>query len=176
MTCSVAIPAKFRKLLVLATVLFAVTAVCSCRKRASTNNSNSTSSAIPSDPEEAKRQSQNLVGQGRSLYDNDEIAKASEVLKQAVANDPNNAEAHLRLGMAYAALGKDDEADEEYKKSIELLRKATQDDGKDGKAYFYLGEADSFLHQDESAVKAYRQATRLMPDDEEAWYQLGKAE
>jgi tetratricopeptide (TPR) repeat protein len=39
-----------------------------------------------------------------------------------------------------------------------------------------LGEAHSFLHQDDDAVRAYRQATKLKPEDEEAWYRLGMAE
>jgi cytochrome c-type biogenesis protein CcmH/NrfG len=32
------------------------------------------------------------------------------------------------------------------------------------------------LHQDEDATRAYRQATKLKPEDEEAWYRLGMAE
>ena len=133
-------------------------------------------SSTASDPEQAKRQAQSLVDQGKELYKNDQEEQAAEVLKQAIGQDPNNAEAHLRLGMAYAALERKPEADESYKKAIELYKKRVQSDPKDAEAYFNLGEAHSFLHQDEEAARAYRQATRLKPDDEEAFYQLGMSE
>ena len=90
--------------------------------------------------------------------------------------DPNNAEARLRLGMSYAALERKPESEDEYKKAIELFKKKIQEDSKDGLSFFYLGEAYNFLHRDEDAARAYREATRLKPDDEEAWYQLGMAE
>lgn len=165
-----------RRILIFAAVVCLGT-VFACRKRPPTNQANSNqTTVIAANPEQAKLQSQNLVEQGKELYKNDEIEKASEILKQAITSDPDNAEAHLRLGMAYAALDKKTEADDEYKKAIELFKKRIQADSRDGGAYFYLGEAYNFLNQDEDAARAYRQATRLTPDDQEAWYQLGMAE
>jgi tetratricopeptide (TPR) repeat protein len=149
-----------------------------CR-RSRTGNSNSpisTTGSGASDPEEAKRQAQSLIDQGKELYKNDQDEQAVEAFRQAITHDPDNAEAHLRLGMSYAALDKKTEAEGEYKKAIELFRKKTQSDQKDADAYFYLGEAHTFLHQDEEAARAYRQATKLKSDDEEAFYQLGMAE
>ena len=113
---------------------------------------------------------------GKEQYKNDQDEQAAETFKQVISRDPNNAEAHLRLGMSYAALDKKTESDDEYKKAIELFKKRIQADSKDGDAFFYLGEAHSFLHQDEEAARAYRQATKLKPEDEEAFYQLGMAE
>ena len=152
--------------------------VCACRRGPNRNaNANGgSSSVIPTDPEQAKREAQTLVDQGKELYKNDQDEQAAEVLKRAISQDPNNAEAHLRLGMAYAALERKPEADESYKKAIELYKKRVQSDPKDAEAFFNLGEAHSFLHQDEEATRNYRQATRLKPDDEEAFYQLGLAE
>jgi len=149
-----------------------------CRRNRTANSNSQTSSTVSSatDPEEAKRQAQSLVDQGKELYKNDQDEQAVEAFKQAITRDPNNAEAHLRLGMSYAALDKKPEADEEYKKSIELFKKITQSDQKNADAFFYLGEAHTFLHQDEEAARAYRQATKLKSDDEEAFYQLGMAE
>jgi tetratricopeptide (TPR) repeat protein len=148
-----------------------------CRKRANNTDANrNASSSAGASTEQGRQQAQTLVDQARELYKNDEDEKAEEILKQAIALDSNNPEAHLRLGMSYAALGKKTEAEDEYRKAIELYKKKVQDDAKDGNSFFYLGEAYNFLHQDEEAVRAYRQATKLKPEDEEAWYQLGMAE
>lgn len=158
--------------------LFSLLSSAACR-RSRTANSNSLTSTTGSsagDPEEAKRQAQSLIDQGKELYKNDQDEQAVDAFKQAITRDPNNAEGHLRLGMSYAALDKKPEAEDEYKKAIELFKKKTQSDQKDADAYFYLGEAHTFLHQDEEAARAYRQATKLKGDDEEAFYQLGMAE
>src|SRR5262249_3169366 len=89
-----------------------------CRRtpKRSSNVSSTVSSA--SDPEQIKREAQSLVEQGKELYKNDQDEQAVEVFKKAINHDPGNAEAHLRLGMSYAALDKKTESDEEYKKAI----------------------------------------------------------
>jgi len=160
--------------------LIVVFSVCltACRRQRNLNSNNNSAQgpSVPSDPEEAQRQAQSLVEKGKDLAANYQDEQAVEVFKQAIQNDPNNAEAHLRLGMSYAALETKEDANVEYKKSIELFKKKTNGDFKDAEAYFYLGEAHSFLHQDEDAVRAYRQATKAKEDDEEAWYRLGLAQ
>jgi Flp pilus assembly protein TadD len=157
--------------------LSAVIAVClaGCRRNrtANSNSNSSQTSSVSGDPEEATRQALALIEKGKQLYGNDQDEQAADAFKQAIQNDPDNAEAHLRLGMSYAALDKKDEADGEYKKSIELFKK--KGESREADSYFFLGEAHSFLHQDEEAVRAYRQATKLKPEDEEAWYRLGMA-
>lgn len=178
MTTSPALLSWIRNLLAGLAVLSVLAAGSACRK-GTNQNSNSNVSSLPataSDPEQSKRESQTLVDQGKELYKNDQDEQAAEVFKQAIARDPNSAEAHLRLGMAYGALERKPEADEMYKKAVELYKKRIQADSKDADAYFNLGEAHSFLHQDEEAARDYRQATRLKPDDEEAFYQLGMTE
>ena len=144
-----------------------------CRKRANTNNANSRSLTTASNPEEARRNAQALVDQAKELYKNDEDQHAAQVLEQAIKLDPNNAEAHLRLGMSYAALDRKPESDDEYKKAIDLFKKRVEADPKDASAFFYLGEGYNFLHRDEDAARNYREATQLNEKDEEAWYQLG---
>src|ERR1700716_3068165 len=173
-----AILSNTRTLLVVAAGVFLLVGICACRRGAkqNANVNGGPSSSAATDPEQMKRQAQTLVDQGKELYKNDQDERAAEVLKQAIGQDPNNAEAHLRLGMAYAALERKPEADESYKKAIELYKKRVQSDPKDAEAFFNLGEAHSFLHQDEEAARNYRQATRLKPDDEEAFYQLGMSE
>lgn len=148
-------------------------ALGACRKRANTNNANSNSLTTAQNPEEAKRNAQTLVDQAKELYKNDDDERAVQVLEQAIKLDPNNAEAHLRLGMSYAALDRKPESDDEYKKAIELFKKKVEADPKDASSFFYLGEAYNFLHRDEDATRNYRQAAQLNEKDEEAWYQLG---
>jgi len=143
MYTSPALSIVVRKLLAGIAALFLLTAVTSCRKGTNKNsnaNGNSTSTSV-SEPEQSKRDSQTLVDQGKELYKNDQDEQAAKVFQQAIARDPNNAEAHLRLGMTYGALERKPEADEMYKKAVELYKKRVQADPKDGDAYFNLGEA-----------------------------------
>ena len=167
----------FRALL-LCLIVVSLIAWLGCRrnKTANPNTNGGSDVSSQSDPEQAKRQAQSLVEQGKELYKNDQDDQAVETFKKAINQDNDNAEAHLRLGMSYAALDKKTEAEDEYKKAIELFKKRIQGDAKDGDAFFYLGEAYTFLHKDEDGVRAYRQATKLKPEDEEAFYQLGMAE
>jgi Flp pilus assembly protein TadD len=153
--------------------LLLVFGIAGCRRRANTNKANANSLTTANNPEEARRNAQTLVDQAKELYKNDEDQHAAQVLEQAIKLDPDNAEAHLRLGMSYAALDRKPESDDEYKKAIELFKKKVDDDPKDAAAFFYLGEAYNFLHRDEDATRNYRQATQLNEKDEEAWYQLG---
>jgi len=148
---------------------------CGCRRNAKNANSN-TPVSIQVGGEQALREAQSLVAKGKELYQNDQDEQAAKAFEEAVRLRPDMAEAHLRLGMAYAALERKDDAEDSYKKAIQLYKKQIEADPKDGTSHFYLGEAHSFLHHDEEAARAYRQATRLRTDDEEAFYQLGKAE
>lgn len=178
MTAPLAILRGTRTLLVVAVAVFLVVANCACRRGGKNTNTNGLASSSANEPgsEQSKRQAQFLVDQGKEFYQNDQVEQAAEAFQQATQLNPDLAEAHLRLGMAYAALNKKDEAEASYKKAVELYKKKVQSDSKDAEAFFYLGQAHSLLHQDDEASRALRQATRLRPDDEEAFYQLGKAE
>lgn len=169
-----------RNHLVVAMTLFLVVGNCACR-RGSTKNAN-TNGSVPSSAGEAEadksnREAQTLVDQGKEFYKNgNQDEQAAQAFQEAIRLSPDLAEAHLRLGMAYAALDKKTEAEQSYKKAVELYKRRVQSDPKDAKSFFYLGQAHSLLHQDEEATRAFRQATRLKPDDEEAFYQLGMSE
>jgi tetratricopeptide (TPR) repeat protein len=162
-----------RSIVIAFAVLCLALAVGACRRFSKNANADgNVGSANGSNEEQAKV----LVDEGKELYKNDQDEQAVAAFQKAIRLQPGLAEAHLRLGMAFAALERKPEADEEYKKAIELYKRTVQSDAKDAEAFFNLGEAHSFLHQDEEAARNYRQATRLKPDDEEAYYQLGKAE
>lgn len=175
MTAPFSIPLR-SKLFVCLSFVILLALVGGCRRTPKGGSNVNSTASTTSDPEQAKREALSLIEKGKELYKNDQDEQAVETFKQAIKQDPNNAEAHLRLGMSYAALDKKTESEDEYKKAIELFKKRIQVDSKDGDAFFYLGEAHSFLHQDEEAARSYRQATKLKPEDEEAFYQLGMAE
>jgi tetratricopeptide (TPR) repeat protein len=177
MPTTFAISFRTRTVLVVAAALCLAVMPGACRRNSSKNaNANGLSSTNASDAERAKREAKALVDKGKELYKNDQDEQAVQAFQEAIRLQPDLAEAHLRLGMANAALDKKTEAEESYKKAVELYKKVTQGDSKDADAFFNLGEAHSLLHHDEEAARAYRQATRLRSDDEEAYYQLGKAE
>jgi tetratricopeptide (TPR) repeat protein len=114
---------------------------------------------------------------GRGYYRDDEDTRAAEAFQQALKLDPGLPEAHFRLGLAYDALGKEQEAEAEYKKAVEAYKKFLSIDGnnEDPEAHYNLGQTYAGLHLYSEAVKEYRQATRLKPDDAAIQYDLGLA-
>ncbi|PYS35500.1 MAG: hypothetical protein DMF75_03460 [Acidobacteria bacterium] len=169
-------PIILRKALLVAVASYLILGIFGCRRGAKNTNPNLSPSGGSESESERSRHEQTLIDQGKEFYKNDQDEQAVAAFQEAIRLNPDLAEAHLRLGMAYAALERKPEADESYKKAVELFKKRVQADPKDAESFFYLGEAHSFLRQDEDAARAYRQATRLKPDDEESFYKLGKAE
>lgn len=163
--------------LAVSSLVLIVALTCACRRGSGKNANGAASNAITeSDSERSNREAQSLVGKGRELYKNDQDEQAAAAFQEAIRLQPDLAEAHLRLGMAYGALEKKNEAEDSYKKAIQLYKKIVESNPKDAESFFNLGEAHSMLHQDEEAARAFRQATRLKSDDEEAFYQLGMSE
>src|SRR5437764_13038921 len=109
-----AISMRLRHRLVLLLILVSFMACASCRRRGQSNaNSNTNASTLaPAGSAEAKQQAQTLVDQGKELYKNDDDKEALKKFKQAVALDPNNAEAHFWLGRPYGAFGQKVDAHE----------------------------------------------------------------
>src|SRR5437868_4767112 len=151
---------SIRKFLIVSSALLLVVALSACHRHApiDTNINANSSSSGPIDPAEAKRQAQTLIDQGKELYKNDQDEQAVKVFKQAAALDQSNPEAHLRLGMAYAALEQKVDADESYKKAIDLYKKKIQTDSGDAEAFFNLAEAYSFMHLHEESAHSHRHA------------------
>src|SRR5712691_8346324 len=73
-------------------------AVCACR-RGSNKNANANGNAGPSNGSNAE-QAKALLDHGKDLDDHNRDEEAVKVLQQAIALQPDLAEAHLRLGMA----------------------------------------------------------------------------
>jgi Flp pilus assembly protein TadD len=115
------------------------------------------------------------LDKGKELYRNDEDSQAVEAFLQAIKADPNLAEAHFRLGLAYEALNKAEEAENAYKKAVEAYKTHLEENPKDAEAHYNLGQTYAALHLYSEAVREYRQATRLKEDDSDVYCDLGMA-
>ena len=125
---------RMNKALISVVILLVVFAV-GCKRKGGTNSSNtddgrSASSGASTNPSQARA----LLEKGKLLYRDDQDSEASEAFKQAISLDPAFAEAHFRLGLAYEALNKAQEADDEYKKAVEGYKKYFENDQNDSDA------------------------------------------
>jgi tetratricopeptide (TPR) repeat protein len=158
--------------IVIFSVLFGQVA-CSRKKTIDANTSASAETANTTEGD--RSQARVYLDQGKELYRTDQDEKAAEAFKQAIKLDPQLAEAHFRLGLAYDAVGKEKEAEDEYKKAIEKYKKYLEANSKDAEAHYNMGQAYAGLHLYSEAVREYRQATHLKNDDADMYYDLGTA-
>lgn len=119
--------------------------------------------AVPGDVE-------GLIKYGDVLYqtsrradgtlDEDKLAAAVRVLNQALAIEPDSAEAHLRLGFVL-------ETQENYQEAIEHFRAALQNSPNSVAAHYHLGDCYYQIDKPSEAITALRKALELNPDDPE---------
>jgi Flp pilus assembly protein TadD len=146
-----------------------------CRRKNQSSGANTNSTIVASDAAADRSQARVLLEKGKQLYIGDQDSQAAEVFEQAVKLDPDLAEAHFRLGLAYDALGKEQEAEAEYKKAVDRYKKYLVENPKDAEAHYNLGQTYAGLHLYSEAVREYRQATKLKNDDADIYYDLGTA-
>lgn len=134
------------------------------------------------------------LAEGIRLFDENQIEAAIQVLKQAVTLDPDLAEAHFNLGVAYALLEmqmaqtgavsqpaldadgkKTNKTNSElaFEKAVDAYKKLLEKNPDDDVAHYYLGRTYSKLLKDEQAEEEFRQAVKLKPDDTEYQTELG---
>ena len=142
-------------------ILVLVFGQVSCKRKAPANTNVDIASTSDGTAEGKRTQARSLVEEGKELYRTDLDEKAIERFQEAIKLDPELAEAHFRLGLAYDAVAMEQEAEEAYKKSIELYKKYLQDNDKDAEAHYNLGQAYAGRHFYSEAVREYRQATKL---------------
>ena len=127
--------------------------------------------------EEERSEARVFLEKGRTFYRNDEDTQAVEAFQQALKLNPELAEAHFRLALAYDALGQEQEAEAAYKKAVDAYKKylSTNGNDEDAEAHYNLGQTYAGLHLYTEAVREYREATRLKPEDAAIYYDLGLA-
>ena len=167
-------PMKKAPIILVLSVLLLLSA-CSRGRTSNSNNSNQSSTANGVNPDPI--QARSFLEKGKLLYRDDKDSEAAEAFKQALDHDPTSAEAHFRLGLAYEALTKADEAESEYKKAVEGYKKyfAIEDNEKDAEAHYDLGQTYAALHQYSDAIREFKQATKIRSDDADIYYDLGMA-
>ncbi|MCP9493851.1 MAG: tetratricopeptide repeat protein [Pyrinomonadaceae bacterium MAG19_C2-C3] len=112
---------------------------------------------------------------GVRAFQNGDDRRAAEAFKQAITLEPDFAEAHLKLGNAYAVLGEREAATEAYEQAVKTCERLVRTDSKNAEAHFNLGIAQGKLGDYDESIKALKQAVKLDPEDAAKHYELGFA-
>jgi tetratricopeptide (TPR) repeat protein len=146
-----------------------------CKRNKTANQQQGGGGTTAADGTGSAGDARTYLEKGKQLYLDNEDEQAAEAFLQAIKADPNLAEAHFRLGLAYDTLQKAEEAEASYKKAVELYKAHLTEDPKDAEAHYNLGQTYAALHLYSEAVREYRQATRLKEDDADVYCDLGMA-
>ncbi len=111
-------------------------------------------------------EAQSCNNRGVLAYYRGALEAALEGFRQAVALDPEFAEAHNNLGLAHSRLGQDKEA-------VEAFQKALKIDPRMGEVYNNLGFLYHTSSQFERAVQMFGQAIQTAGDSSVAYTNLG---
>jgi len=117
-----------------------------------------------------------LFERGLEAYRDDRDEEAVESFRQAVALDPDFAEAHYRLGRAYNAMKQSEEADKSFEEAARLYEKITKREPKNSDAYYFLGLSYQEIGKYDEAVKAFKEAVKNSPEEnDDKYYELASA-
>jgi len=142
------------------------------------------------------------LAEGNKYLDASENEKAIEAYKQAVALNPDLADAHFQLGVAYGLVEKLEEvvedklpgeveetaskkkskkpvqekktnSDVSFENAIKVYKKIVAKNPKDDAAFYNLGRAYNKLDDDKEAQKALQSAVKLQPENGEYQTEYG---
>src|SRR5215207_2676070 len=145
----------------LQSILASALLVSGCNRRAADSNANAgnenaNAAATPADGERAPSapsgDAQALYEQGFAAYKANRDEEAVEKLRRAVELAPDFAEAHYRLGLAYNATKRREEADEAFEDAVKAFEKVTKREPKNSDAYYFLGLSYEHLGKYDEAV------------------------
>src|SRR3989442_7291050 len=94
-------PVILRKVLLIAVASYLIVGMSGCRRGAKNTNANLSPSAGTESESEPSRHEQSLIEQGKEFYKNDQDEQALATFHEANRFNPDLAEAHLRMRMAY---------------------------------------------------------------------------
>jgi len=117
-----------------------------------------------------------LFDRGREAYRQNRDAEAVEAFKEAVRLEPEFAEAHYRLGLAYHATGQKEESEKSFEAAAEAYEKVLKKEPKNSDAHFFLGLVLGRLGKYDDAVKAFKESIKHAPEEsEDKYYELALA-
>lgn len=125
----------------------------------------------PKSPKKTGRQSgaSTLVAQGFRHHQAGRLAQAEQLYRQAIARDPNQADAHHFMGILANQAGKTDIA-------VHLIQKAVSLNPNLTAAHFNLGVALEKINQPDAAAASYTRAVSLDNTHGDALLHLGRLE
>ena len=95
-----------------------------------------------------------------------DVERKIEELKQTIRINPDDADAHANLGVAYVK-------SDMHKEAIEAFKQAIRINSDDADTHNNLGHAYSKSGKYKEATEAFKQAIRIDPDHINAYYNLG---
>jgi tetratricopeptide (TPR) repeat protein len=108
-----------------------------------------------------------LVAEGRECQSQGDSACAERFYELAIAVQPETREAHYRLGVLYAGLGRKAEAIEAYNRALSL------ESERNPERFLIEARMRALEGQWEAAIAAYQQAIALNPYDSEPYEEIG---
>ena len=116
------------------------------------------------------------IAKGDEYLDQSLYKQAIAAFKQAAELEPENGEAHFKLGVAYALQedledlppGVEGNSDKAFKNAVTVYKKYVKDNPDDAAAWFNLGRAHGKLFEDKEAADALKKAVDL--DEENGLY------
>lgn len=131
------------------------------------------------------------LAEGDRLMDENQTQVAIEAYQQAIKIDPDLAEAHFKLGIAYGLMELQMEQDgraadtldskgktrseKAFTKAVEAYKKWLSANPNDDVAHYDLGRTYNKLNRDEDAEEQFRAAVKIKPDDTEYQTELGNS-
>jgi len=143
-------------------------------------NANANAAATPANEEHASSEPSNdaraLFEEGYAAYKDDRDEEAIEKLKKATELSPDFPEAHYRLGLAYNATKRREEADKAFEAAVKAYEKVTKREPKNSDAYYFLGLSYEQLGKYDEAVKALKEAVKNSPEEsDDKYFELANA-
>lgn len=132
--------------------------------------------------------------EGNKYFDRSQNVKAIEAYKKATELDEDLAEAHFKLGIAYAIKESEEElnpvaldaansakrdakkklnSEQAFENAVTAYKKIVKKDKKDAQAFFNLGRSYNKLDDDKEARKALEQAIKIEPEDSQYQTEYG---
>lgn len=190
-----------KRVIILGASLFVAVAGFSCSQPAVEESAPVAAESTPITDISAITDPNIALAEGKRLLDENQTETAITALKHAITLNPDLAEAHFQLGIAYALLemqkalegavvetvaentnGKSSNSkgeraktrsEQAFERAVEAYKKWLKDNPKDDVGYYNMGRAYSKLMKDEEAKEAFEKAVELKPEDAEYQTELG---